>query len=228
MRFLSILFFFLPVLLTAQEKQVELVEVRSDEGIVLKGVNHYQDQAITMITEISSAGFGLKKLETISKTIPAGGEVEIITLTPTPNRQCTYSVNYSYKVRETRAANETTQISNTRNNKIKPAPATRQAQAMQNANAQDTENVIEKGIVVYSKEGCGRCEYVTNYLKLNEVPFKDFNITTDEAANDRMSKALFGSGFKGGTFTTPVITVDGKVFYNIKDIKGFVKDLAIK
>ncbi len=225
MKYLHILFMLFPAFLMAQENLVELVEVRTDEGITLMGVSHIQDQTITMIVEVNSVGFGLKKLETISKRIPAGQEVEIIKLIPRPNRQCSYTANFTYK---TRQVVESTQISNSRNNPI-TVPASKQASQTKTKTTSIVDApVLDDGIVVYSKSGCGRCEYVTNYFEAHGVPFNDLNISTDAAANERMSSALFGSGFKGGTFKTPVVTVNGEVFYNIKDLRTFVKEAADK
>ena len=220
MRFIYVLFLLIPIFSYAQENKVELLEVQTDEGILLKGVSHVEDQTINFIVEITSVGFGLKKLETISKRIPPGGEVDIITLKPTPNRECSYSVNFRYTTREKR--------------NVKITELSKEKVVMTSEKVEDndvvgkTEVAPVKGIVVYSKSGCGRCEYVTNYLNLYEVPFTDLNITEDSASNQQMSKLLFASGYQGGRFKTPVVAVDGEVFYDIADIKAFVKDVVDK
>jgi len=219
MKFIYTLILLLPTVLFSQNTQAELIEVKVDEGILLKGVNHLENQTITFIAEITSVGFGLKKLHTVSKRIPAGGEVDLITLIPRPNRQYSYSVNYKYTTSKTRTVNVT-------ENRTTPESHAVEVVTEKEIASPIVETPIQKdGIVVYSKAGCGRCEYVTNYLKANGIPFTDLNITDDRSANDQMSRVLFASGFKGGTFKTPVITIDGEVFYNIPDIKKFVSDI---
>lgn len=226
MKFLNILLLLIPGLLIGQEQQVELVEVKVEDGIMLKGVNHIQDQAISFVLEITSVGFGLKKLETISKVIPAGGEIDIIKLVPRPNRECSYSANFSY---ETKQAQNARLVEKKKMNRAEQNAIVNENQASSPKVEQPKIAAVENdGIVVYSKNGCGRCEYVTNYLKLNEIPFTDLNITTDQRSEDLMSEVLYADGYKGGSFMTPVITVNGEVFYNIKDIKGFVKDLNVE
>ena len=231
MKYIQLLLIILPSFLFAQDNKVELLEINVDDGILLKGVNHYTDQSISFVVEISSVGFGLKKLETIAKNIPAGGEVDIITLKPTPNRECSYSAQFSYKAKsvttKTIVTKTTTKspVDKTTDSAAASTKVEAQAEMFKSELAPASET-NKKGIVVYSKAGCGRCEYLTNYLNENKIPFADLNITTDEAANKEMSTALFASGFKGGSFTTPVIVVDGEVFYNVKDLKGFTSDLA--
>ena len=225
MKFLNILLLLIPGLLIGQEQQVELVEVKVEDGIMLKGVNHIQDQAISFVLEITSVGFGLKKLETISKVIPAGGELDIVKLVPRPNRECSYSASFSY---ETKQAQATRLVEQKKVKRAEQNANVKAKQASKTKNEQPIKATVEMdGIVVYSKNGCGRCEYVTNYLKLNEIPFTDLNVTTSQRSKDLMSEVLYADGYKGGSFMTPVITVNGEVYYNIKDIKGFVQDLNV-
>ena len=41
-----------------------------------------------------------------------------------------------------------------------------------------------------------------------------------------MQQKLFASGFKGGSFVTPVVMVGNEVFYNIENLQGFLEQLA--
>lgn len=211
------------------QNEVELVEEKTDAGIVLKGVNH-SDQDIELILKITSAGFGLKKEETLVKNIAASSTLEIITLVPTPNRKCTYSVNMSYTTKREAIANNKNALDSKKETPIKQPhnPAAKKKSTNESAPvSQKKENPLagKKGIVVYSKQNCGRCDFVTKYLTDNNIPFTDLNITTDKEADAQMGKVLFANGFKGGSFTTPLITVDEEVHYNIKDLRGFCEKL---
>jgi len=158
----------------------ELIELKVDGGILLKGVNHLEDQELSFVVEIASEGFGLEKLHTVSTNIPAGSEVDIITLVPTPNQNYSYTVNYRYTTKKTetiivteKSATPTSQVTQVVTEVVPVKPETME---------------IPDGIVVYSQEGCGRCEYITNYLRLNEIPFTDLNTSKDQSADDQMSK----------------------------------------
>jgi len=206
----------IPFFLFAQEKQAELITEEIENGIVLHGKNNL-DETITFIVEITSVGYGLKKLHTVSKRIPANAEVELIKMHSRPNRSCSYSATYKYTTSKTRTVNVTENKTSSETHSVR---VVNEQEINTPLNAAPISN---KGIVVYSKDGCGRCEYVTNYLKLYEIPFTDRNITNDRSASDEMSKLLFEEGFEGGTFKTPVVTIDGEVFYNIPNIKEFVE-----
>ena len=80
-----------------------------------------------------------------------------------------------------------------------------------------------KKIIVYSKKGCGRCNYVKNYLKENKIKHQVLKIANNEI-NTEMWKLLRDEGHKGSV-TMPVVKIGNEVYYNIKDLKGFVKKL---
>lgn len=223
---ISVFIFMFLSLSSFAQNEVELLEERTDKGIVLTAVNHSQNQSVEIILTITSSGFGLKKEETFTEVITANSQKEMVTLVPAPGRKCTYSANLSYTTTNKTQKSSTAIGSG-------PAPK-RQAQkpvaaptAKPKAKPVADANPLsgKKGIVVYSKQGCGRCDFVTKYLSENNIPFQDLNITTDKAADQQMAKVLFANGFKGGSFTTPVITVDEEVHYNIKDLRGFLEKL---
>ena len=85
--------------------------------------------------------------------------------------------------------------------------------------------IPKKGILVFSKNGCGRCTYAHNYLEKNKLDFKEINISTSSANKDFFWDTLRKSGFNKRTVKTPVLVVDGKVHSHLPDLKGFLKDL---
>ena len=72
---------------------------------------------------------------------------------------------------------------------------------------------------------CGRCRYVINYLEENDIAFTEKNMDDNKANKDEAFKYLNACGFGGGSFMTPLIVNNGKVSYNIQDLKGFLKEL---
>ncbi len=80
-------------------------------------------------------------------------------------------------------------------------------------------------IIVYTRNGCGRCSFVKKEMKEKQIEFEEVDINggSDEANN--MWKLLRESGFTGTTVTMPVVKVNGELHYNIKDLAGFVDSL---
>lgn len=219
----TLLFFmlFLSSFSFAQKGTVTLEEVKDGSTITLIGKNTTdQDQEITL--QITSEGLGLNKKETIEKVIPAHSNLELILMTPEAGKAWTYKTALSYKaiaeekIETPEAVHEsykrTTQETHTKTTHIETSEA--------NPDITQSDKII-----VYTKNGCGRCSFVVKYLKENNIPYEELNITNNEKNNKQMSKDLFASGFKGGGFTTPAVVVDGEVFYNIKDLQSFVSQL---
>ena len=74
-------------------------------------------------------------------------------------------------------------------------------------------------------DGCGRCEFVINYLEENKIPYTELNTTMHEPNNELMFEQLQGAGFTGTSIQMPVVVSQGNVSFNIKDLKAFVKGL---
>jgi glutaredoxin len=83
---------------------------------------------------------------------------------------------------------------------------------------------LDKGIVVFSKDGCGKCTYAKNTLKDKGKTFTELNISSNDADAAYMWEKLQAAGFSGGSVQTPVIMIDGKVHFNM-DLKLFLADI---
>ena len=46
-----------------------------------------------------------------------------------------------------------------------------------------------KTLIVYTKPGCGYCTNAKDYLKMIDVPFTEIDITTDDAARNKIVAA---------------------------------------
>ena len=67
-------------------------------------------------------------------------------------------------------------------------------------------------VKVYSTPSCPWCQAAKNFLKANNIPFEDIDVSWDEKAANEMI-------LKSGQMGVPVIEIDGKI------VIGFNKPL---
>jgi glutaredoxin-like YruB-family protein len=69
-------------------------------------------------------------------------------------------------------------------------------------------------VIVYSTPACPFCIIVKNFLKRNNIKFKEIDISKDATAKEEMKK-------KSRQESVPVTDVDGKIIvgYDIKKLK---------
>ena len=84
---------------------------------------------------------------------------------------------------------------------------------------------LKEGIVVFSKKGCSRCKITNDYLITNNIDYTYLNTTNNTDYNRLMWSMLKENNFKGKSVLMPVILVDGKLFTNFKNLKGFLATL---
>lgn len=74
------------------------------------------------------------------------------------------------------------------------------------------------GIVVYGKNNCPRCDYFIDALYKKGTTFRELNIDLFEADNDLMWEQLEKHGYYSQRITTPVVSANGQLYYNIDDL----------
>ena len=223
MKFYPLLILFvLPYSFFAQKGTILVEEVKSDTAIVLIGKNiSGQDQKIDF--QLTSSGVKLSRKKSFSDIIPANAEIELIRMSPQPNKQWSYSYKYSHRV--IRKEPPASQPPATH---PQPADDQRKVKAITPIVSEPRLPEIDPDkIIVYIKDGCGRCEASVNFLKQHHIEFEELNMK-EKNNREEMTQYLFASGFQGGQFTTPVIIAKGKVHYNIKDLQGFLEGLKTK
>ena len=70
---------------------------------------------------------------------------------------------------------------------------------------------MDKNIKVYSTPTCPWCIRAKQFLKDNNIPFQDVDVSSDQAAGEEMIK-------KSGQMGVPVLDIDGEI------IVGFDKE----
>lgn len=83
---------------------------------------------------------------------------------------------------------------------------------------------LKKGVFVFEKEGCPRCQRSIAYLIDNKYNFKIIKTEKGNAANAKMWELLKASGFDS-SITTPVFLVNGEITASHEDLMSFVKGI---
>ena len=194
----------LPFLITAQ-KDVQLFEKERDWRIIIYAKN-VSKKDLRIDLRIESTGLNLSNAMPLAQILKAGATEEAITLTPTPGQAWSYKTSLSYRPVDDKGSGYTINSSNISKQTIKGLTA-------------------EKGFVLYTKPECGRCRQARSHLSDKGVRFKEVDLSTQTSEVDAMWLALWEQGFSGKQVKTPVIQVDGKLFYEMKDIPAFLDEM---
>lgn len=93
------------------------------------------------------------------------------------------------------------------------------------SDANETTLAKPGDIIVYTKPGCGRSEYIIDYLKSNQISYVEYS-TSNKMYQTKMLDDLLNYGnFKEGKITFPVILHEENIHYNIKNLEKFVHKL---
>ncbi len=76
------------------------------------------------------------------------------------------------------------------------------------------------GIMVFTKEGCSRCEYTINYFKQNNISYTEYSADTDK---EKMWNLITQSKPDAESVTMPVIVKEGNVYFSIENLEEFLK-----
>ena len=78
---------------------------------------------------------------------------------------------------------------------------------------------MAKSVKVYSTSTCPYCSMAKSFLKDNNIPFEDVDVSQDTAAAQEMVQ-------KSGQMSVPVIDVDGQIIIGF-DKKALSKELGV-
>lgn len=83
-----------------------------------------------------------------------------------------------------------------------------------------------QGIIIYTRKGCGRCEYTVNYLKIHNISYMECLIEDEKNYND-LCGIINRTGQTGNvSISIPVIIKGDSVYYSIDNLEAFVKSLS--
>ena len=83
----------------------------------------------------------------------------------------------------------------------------------------------DASVILYAKAGCGRCTFAKKQLNALGISYEEVNTQSNSPEVPNMWAQMRNQGFKGGSITMPVIRVNGKYHYDIKDLESFISNL---
>lgn len=191
------------VLSSFAQEHVKILKTQIDGGTKIYAKNLSENEVNLSITfELVNAN--MDKQQPVEASIPANDSILVTTIQQTnKNEKWSYKIQYSYTIKTPKLA--TTDI-------------------LEHPSIQAATIIDTNTLVVFTKNGCGRCNLTINHLNSNNIKYTEYN-TSNDANNLALWKTLEAAGFEGNTIKMPVIISNNETFYNIKDLVGFLKTL---
>ncbi len=200
----------------AQKNDIEIFEKKDGNKNIVVARNTGKVAYLVTLT-IDSKGMNVTPGAEVEAVVPAGFMKEMATLLARPGE----SWSYGYDVSFTAYAGEPLKT---------PPSAPGQPEASStpivtpSAPAPKTE-LSSAPIIIYTQRGCGRCSTVKSQMKAKGIVYEEVDVNSGSPEVNNMWKQLRDGGFTGESVTMPVVKVNGKLHYNIKDLTGFVSSL---
>lgn len=219
MKLYSILIAALLALTTAvaQDSDIEVFEKKEgNKNIVFARNTGKVDYLVTV--SITAKGMDVTPGIAVEAVVPAGFMKQLATLTPRPGEAWSYGYDVSYmeytgqEVKSPSTPTTPTGTTSTPSLGATPPPTPK-------------AELSSAPIIVYTQVGCGRCATVKKEMKAKGIAFEEVDVNSGSPEVNAMWKNLRDGGFTGDNVTMPVVKVNGKLHYNIKDLAGFVDGL---
>ena len=202
----------------AQKQDIDVFEKKEGSKVIVIARNTGKvDYSVTL--KITATGMDVSPSNTVETLIPAGKMKEMANLVPRQGESWEYSYQVSFVKSmgktSVKIESQTTQEPQAAAKKANPAPPT----------PPPSTTLSKADIVLYSKPGCSRCSYIKKQLTSLSIPFEEYSTSSDSPEISNMWAQLRNSGFPGGSVTMPIVRANGKYYYNIPDLVGFVTKL---
>ncbi len=207
----------------AQKQDVEVYEKKEGDKVIVMARNTGTCDYKVKVT-ITSEGMDVNPSSVIEVNLPAGFMKEMATITPRPGTTWSYGYDVTITQLLTKApATPSTPAS------PKAPTATKQTTSgtttLELKEAAPVPTLSTADIILYAKPGCGRCTLVKNQFVSLGIKHEEVNTQSSSPEVANMWAQLRNQGFSGGSVTMPVIRVNGKYHYDIKNLQEFVDKL---
>lgn len=213
----------------AQDQDIQIFEKKDGNKNIVVARNVGKVSYLVTVT-INATGMDVTPSMEVEAVVPAGFMKEMATLTPRPGQAWSYGYDVSF-VEYTGQTVKSTPTATPKNEIQTTETAPRVAQTTPpppvTSNPTGSSATTVAPLVIYTQEGCGRCAYVKKELTAKGVAYKEVDVNSGVPEVNTMWKQLRDSGFTGDNVTMPVVSVNGKLHYNIKDLTGFVNGIKL-
>lgn len=180
-------------------KDIEIIEEQGSNTLTLYGINNtLQPADVTFRFEVQ--GFTSDMNSPVETQIAPKMKVKLVTLTAPVNTECSYTSSVSYNKRK----------------------AGMDQPPQREATTTSTQMNMNK-INVFTKNGCGRCEFTIKYLQENNIPYVELNTSMHQPNNDLMWEQLEKTDHNSKSVQLPVIVQNGRVYQNIESLPALLK-----
>lgn len=209
----------------SQDQDIQVFEKKDGNKNIVVARNIGKVSYLVTLS-IQASGMDVTPGIEVEAVVPAGYMKELATLTPRPGQAWSYGYDVSFVEYTGQAIKSApkaepeltsnTQPSSTVTPNKKPVPA-----------AASSAGQNDAAVVIYTQEGCGRCAFVRKELTAKGVAYREIDVNSGAPEVNEMWKKLRDGGFNGDSVTMPVVSLNGELYYNIKDLQGFVNGIKI-
>ncbi len=214
----TLLFLFLFTLGFSQKNDIEVFEKKEGNKNLVFARNTGKVSYLVTLT-INAKGMEVTPSMKVEAVIPAGYMKEMATLQPLPGESWSYGYDVTFMEYSGSLPKSTSTTPDT-SNTINSVPS-----ISSKTSTPPQTGLSDAAIIVYTQAGCGRCSFVKKEMKSKEIAFEEVDVNSGSPEANDMWVQLRNSGFTGTSVTMPVVRVNGKYHYNIKDLPGFVGKL---
>ncbi|WP_298313376.1 hypothetical protein [uncultured Aquimarina sp.] len=193
-------------LVWGQEKQVRLIEDVQKKRTTIY-VQNDTDIDKSVFLKINPIGYRRSAQRPVIKNIPAKSKVQMIILIPLTDVASSYTYNL--------IVNEELQnmeVDRTKGPK-KEAPLS---------------SILKSEIIIFTKEGCEKCQLLITKLQLDHVKFREININSKNRYINYLWKLLNDKGYNKTTAQLPLSLKQGELIHPIGNIDDFVSSVSKK
>lgn len=207
----------------SQKEDIEVFEKKEGSKVIVMARNTGKvEYAVTL--DITATGMDVSPSIKVQTVIPAGFMKEMANLTPRPGENWEYGYQVSFVQTSGSPATKTSSSPPPEKESVSaPIPST--SKPPPPPLPTPPSNLSKANLVVYTKPGCSRCEFTKKQLSSKGITYEEYSVASDSPEINNMWAGLRSSGFTGGSVTMPVVRSNGKYYYNIPDLQGFVDGL---
>jgi len=201
-----------------QKNDIEIFEKKDGNKNIVVARNTGKVSYLVTLS-INSKGMNVTPGAEVEAVVPAGMMKEMATLVARPGE----SWSYGYDVSFTEYAGEPLKT----NPSTPGQPEAPNTPSVTPAAPSAPQAALSSApIIIYTQAGCGRCSSVKSQMKAKGITYEEVDVNSGSPEVINMWKQLRDGGFTGDSVTMPVVKVNGKLHYNIKDLTGFVNGLV--